>query len=117
MAAKRKILNDGLTNKQRILRMVDRWDDDISFEQAVYHMQVMQAVMDGIKSAEEGECIDHDELFDELERLCDEEEKSHLVAKGRKRIEGTASTHRKGRLPANGKIIHKSAQKVRKPAS
>jgi hypothetical protein len=70
----KKILTDGLTNKQRIMRMVERWDDDIPFEQALYHMFALKKIMDGVKSAEEEELIDHDELFDELDRRCDEDE-------------------------------------------
>lgn len=116
--ATKKILNDGLSNKQRILRMVERWDDDIPFEQALYHMSVMQAVMEGIKDVEEGRVYDHDEVFDELERLCDEEEnQARLVGKGKKESAGASGSHRGRRLSKNGAIVRKSAPKVRESAS
>src|SRR3954466_3540725 len=94
MSAK-KILNDGLTNKQRILRMVERWDDDITFEQALYHMYAMKKIMEGIKSAEEEGVLDFDEVFDELERACDEEENtSPNLPKRQKKPEGVARPYR-----------------------
>ncbi len=110
----KKILNDGLTNKQRVLRMVERWDDDISFEQALYHMYALKKIMDGIKSAEEEECIDHDELFDELERLCDEEEaEAKMVAGGKGRPEPPSEVDRGRGRAKNGKVVRKPAKKVR----
>ena len=118
MAAKRKILTDGLTNKQRILRMVERWDDDISFEQALYHMYVMKGVMEGIKDAEEGRTLDFDEVFDELERACDEEENAAAdLAQGKTRSQRTAGTHRERGRPKNGAVIRKPAKKVRQRAT
>jgi predicted transcriptional regulator len=116
--ATKKILNDGLTNKQRILRMVERWDDDIPFEKALYHMHVMKEVMEGIKDVEEGRFVDHDELFDELERLCNEEEnQARLVGECDKKPEGGSRSHRGRRLPKNGEVVRKPPPKVRKPAS
>jgi len=51
---RKKILTDDLTNKQRILRMVERWDDDIPFEKALYHLHFMKEVMEAIEEAEQG---------------------------------------------------------------
>jgi hypothetical protein len=58
-----------MTNKQRILQMVQRWPENIPFEKALYHMHVMKEVMEGLKDAEKGRVVEHDELFDELEQL------------------------------------------------
>jgi hypothetical protein len=114
MAHSKKILNDGLTNKQRILRMVERWDDDIPFDKALYHMYALKKIMDGIKSAEEEEWIDHDELFDELERLCDEEEaQAEMVAAGKGRLETPSKVDRGRGRAKNGKVIRKPTKKVR----
>ena len=63
-----------MTNKQRILQMVERWPEDIPYDEALYHVYVLKKIDDGLKSLESGPSKDHDELFDELERLCDEEE-------------------------------------------
>ena len=116
--ANKKILTDGLTNKQRILRMVERWDEDISFERAVYYMYVMKEVMESIKEVEEGgKCVDHDEFFDELERLCDEEDQAKVVAKGPKASKGHQETDSGRRHPKNGAGVRKAAKKLRKRAS
>src|SRR5260370_14529234 len=114
MGSKQKILKDVLTNKQRILRMIERWDDDISFDQALYHMYVMKEVMEGIRSAEEGDTIDHDELFDELEQLCDKEEnQARLVEKSRKESKGTPPTNIRRQRPQNGKVLRNPVQRPR----
>jgi hypothetical protein len=118
MARNKKILTDGLTNKQRILRMVERWDDNIPFEQALYHMHVMKEVMASINDLENGAPgIDHDELFDELERLCDEEENQRqLDAEGGKKPKGAPRTNRGSQLPKNGKVLRGAAPKIRRSA-
>jgi hypothetical protein len=114
-----RILTDGLTNKQRILRMVERWDENISFEQALYHMDVMRAVMESIRDVEKGgRLVDHDEFFDELERLCDEEEKNaRLVTKSQKKSKGPSSSHGESGNAKNGKVLRKQAKKVRQTTS
>jgi hypothetical protein len=68
-----------MTNKQRILQMVERWPDDIPLEKALYHMSVLRAIDEGLKDIEAGRTTDHDEVFDELERECEEEELAGLV--------------------------------------
>lgn len=118
MANKQRILQDGLSNKQRILKMVEKWPNDIPFQDALYHMHVLSEVMAGIKDAEQGRVVDHDELFDELERLCDEEEnQARLVAESRKESHGTPPAHRGSRRPKNGEVVHKPAKKIRKSTS
>ena len=117
MATKR-LLTENLTNKQRILRMVERWDDDISFDKALYHLHFMKEVMEAIAEAEQEELLDFDEVFDELERAGDEEENTAPnVPKGQKKPEGDSRSHRGRRLPKNGEVVRKPAPKVRKPAS
>src|SRR5438309_7283032 len=97
-----------MTNKERILRMVERWPDDISFEQALYHMHVLQKIDAGLKDAAAGRVVNHDELFDELERLCDEEEKqASMVGGSGKRPGSTAKANRGGRRAKNGSIVRK----------
>jgi hypothetical protein len=107
-----------MTNKQRILQMVQRWPEEISFDEAVYHMYVLKKIDDGLKSLESGPSIDHDELFDELERLCDEEEaQAKVVAAGARRSKAPAEMDRGGGRAKNGKVVRKPAKKVRGSAS
>jgi predicted transcriptional regulator len=56
-----------MTNKQRILQMVQRWPDDISFDEALYHLHVLKKIHAGVKDAAAGRVVNHDELFDRLE--------------------------------------------------
>ena len=72
-----------MTNKQRILQMVERWPEDISYDKALYHLSVLKAIDEGLKDIGAGRTTDHDEVFDELERLCDEEENQTSMAGGR----------------------------------
>ena len=60
-----------MTNKQRILQMVERWRDDISYDEALYHVYVLKKIDAGLKDIEAGRTKDFEEVFDELERGCD----------------------------------------------
>jgi hypothetical protein len=107
-----------MTNKQRILQMVERWRDDISFDEALYHVYALKKIDDGLRSLETAPTIDHDELFDELERLCDEEEsQAKVVAAGTRGPKAPAKTDRRGGRAKNGQVVRKSASKVRGKAS
>ena len=90
-----------MTNKQRILRMVARWPEDISFGEALYRVYALQKIEAGLKSIESAPTIDHDELFDELERLCDEEEaQAGVVVVGSRRSKTPSELDRGGRVAA-----------------
>jgi hypothetical protein len=107
-----------MTNKQRILQMVERWPEDISYDEALYHVYVLKKIDAGLKSLESGPSKDHDELFDELERLCDEEEaQAKLVAVGRGGSKTPAKLDRLGGRAKNGAIVRKPAKKTRGSAS
>jgi hypothetical protein len=107
-----------MTNKQRILQMVERWPEDISYDEAVYHVWVLKKIDAGLKSIETSPAIDHDELFDELERLCDEEEsQAGMVAAGKRGSKTPAKLDRGGRRAKNGPIVRKQAKKTRGSAS
>ena len=115
--ATKKILNDGLNNKQRILRMIERWDDDIPFEKALYHMYAMTKIMDGIRSIEEDGDLDFDEVFDELEGKRDEKNARPNVTKGQTGTSGTPGSNRRSRRTKNGEVVRGPAKKTRKRAS
>ena len=107
-----------MTNKQRILQMVERWPEDISYDQALYHVNVLKKIDAGLKDLEAGRWVDHDELFDELERMCDEEENQAAMVEGsRRRPKATAKVDRGSRRPKNGQIVRRPPKKIRKPAS
>ena len=104
-----------MTNKQTILQMVERWPDDISYDKAIYHLYVLKKIDAGLKDIEAGRTRDFDEVFDELERRCDEEE-SQVANFGpsRKRPRSAAKEDRGTRRAKNGQIVRKPTKKVRK---
>ena len=107
-----------MTNKQRILQMVERWPDDISYDKAIYHMSVLRAIDAGLEDIEAGRTRDFDEVFDELERRCDEEEgQAAIVRPSRKRLGPVAKEDRGPGRAKNGQVIRKPAKKIRKPTS
>src|ERR1051326_3672665 len=107
-----------MTNKQRILQMVERWPEDISFEEAIYHVYVLKKIDAGLKDLDAGRVRDHDEVFDALERRCDEEEnKAALVKSGRKRPRAAAEKDNGLRRAKNGQIVRKPVKKIRKSSA
>ena len=107
-----------MTNKQRILQMVERWPEDISYDRALYHVSVLKAIDEGLKDIEAGRTTDHDEVFDELERLCDEEEsQAALVGSSQKRPRSATKEDRGTGRAKNGQVVRKPAKKIRKPST
>ena len=107
-----------MTNKQRILQMVERWPEDISFDEALYHVYVLKKIDAGLKSLETGPAIDHDELFDELEQLCDEEEsQDRVVAAGKRGSKSPTKMDRDSRRAKNGQVVRKPYKEIRGSAS
>jgi hypothetical protein len=81
MTSKPKLLTGKLTNKQRILQMVERWPDDISFDEALCHVYVLIKIDAGLKSFGSETAIDHGEFFNKLERVYDEASAVAILAK------------------------------------
>jgi hypothetical protein len=52
--------------KQATLDLVGRLDDDVSFEDIIYELYVLEKIQRGMKDAEEGRVVSHE---DEKERL------------------------------------------------
>jgi len=102
-----------MTNKQRILQMVQRWPEDISFDEALYRVYVLKKIDAGLKDVEAGRVFDHDEVFDELERLCDEEEnQTTVVGRGSGRPKSPAKKGGGRGGAKNGKVLRKPSKKV-----
>jgi hypothetical protein len=55
-----------MTRKQRILSMIGRLPDDVTYDRIMYHLDVMKGIEKGMEDIEAGRFIDHDELFDRL---------------------------------------------------
>jgi predicted transcriptional regulator len=51
-----------VTNKQRILDVIDRLPDDVSVEQAIDELYFWEKVQAGLRQADAGELIPHEEV-------------------------------------------------------
>ncbi len=54
--------------KQATLDLVDRLDDDVSFEDIIYELYVLEKIQRGMRDAEEGRVISHEEAKQRLSR-------------------------------------------------
>jgi predicted transcriptional regulator len=107
-----------MTNKQRILQMVERWPEDISFDEAIYHVYALKKIDAGLRDLDAGLVHDHDEVFDALERECDEEENEVVLVESRqKRPQAAAEKNRGSRRAKNGEVVRKPVKKIRKSSA
>ena len=54
------------TAKERIVKMIENIPENASREEVLYRLRLFHSVELGLRDAEDGKLIDHDELFDEL---------------------------------------------------
>ena len=54
--------------KQAILQLVERLDDDVSFEDIIYELYVLEKIQRGMRDAEEGRVVSHEEAKQRLSR-------------------------------------------------
>lgn len=57
-----------ITSKQQILAIFDSMPDECSIAEAIDRLYLLQKIEQGIRDADEGKLMDHDDFFDELER-------------------------------------------------
>lgn len=56
-----------MTRKSKIIDMIQRLEDDISYDRVIYHLAVMKGIEIGLEQAEKGQVIENDEVFRQLE--------------------------------------------------
>ena len=54
--------------KQATLDLVDRLDDDVSFEEIIYELYVLEKIQRGMNDAEQGRVVSHEEAKERLSR-------------------------------------------------
>jgi predicted transcriptional regulator len=65
------------TPKQAARRLVERLDDDASFEDIQYELYVVQQIERGLREVEEGKTVTHEEARRRLGRWLDSEPYGH----------------------------------------
>lgn len=54
--------------KQATLQLVERLEDDVTFEDIIYELHVLEKIQRGMKDAEEGRVVSHTEAKERLNR-------------------------------------------------
>lgn len=54
--------------KKATLQLVERLDDDVSFEDIIYQLYVLEKIQRGMKDAQEGRVVSHEEAKQRLSR-------------------------------------------------
>ena len=54
--------------KKATLQLVERLDDDVSFEDIIYQLYVLEKIQRGLKDAQEGRVVSHEEAKQRLSR-------------------------------------------------
>ncbi|HXG12641.1 MAG TPA: hypothetical protein VNK04_22985 [Gemmataceae bacterium] len=102
-----------MTVKEKVLRMVERLPDDVTYDRVLYHVEFMQEIEKRLEEAERGEGIPHEQVFAEL--LADDAKKKDRVARsGMRRPAGNQTVHRSERAADSGSIRSSSKKRGRK---
>jgi predicted transcriptional regulator len=54
--------------KQATLQLVERLEDDVSFEDIIYELYVLEKIQRGMKDAQEGRVVSHADAKERLSR-------------------------------------------------
>ena len=56
-----------MTTKEKILSVIQSLDDDVSIEQAIDRLYLLHKVETGIRQADAGDVVEHDEFMKQLD--------------------------------------------------
>ncbi len=57
-----------LSAKQTSLRLIERLDEDVTFEDIIYELYFLQKVEQGLKDIKEGRTVAHEDVRKEFEK-------------------------------------------------
>ena len=60
-----------MTTKQKITTVIESLDDDVSIDQAIDRLYLLQQIAIGRQQIADGEFVDHDEFMKQLENETD----------------------------------------------
>ena len=72
-------------NQRKILRVMNKLPENATIDEAIYRLEFLKSIQQGLEEAEQGLGIDHDVVFAQLLK-DDAENKTDLDAKGHKEI-------------------------------
>src|SRR5712692_7934562 len=94
-----------LTTKKKIVDVIQRMPEDATIDDAIYRLNLLKAVAEGLRDVEAGRVYDHDELFDEIDAKNNTISVERAGGMGRARIN---ETHRKRLARKRGGIRAKT---------
>jgi predicted transcriptional regulator len=95
-----------LMSKQKILDVIQRMPEMATIDDAIERLQLLKAVAEGLRDAEEGLVHDHDSVFEEL--LNDDAQIQNGVERpGKMGSPRAASAHRKDRATGRTRLPKK----------
>ena len=62
------IMSATLSAKQASLRLIERLQDDVSFEDIIYELYFLQKIERGLRDAEQGRTVSHEQVRKEFEK-------------------------------------------------
>jgi hypothetical protein len=101
-----------MTIKEKILRMIERLPDDVTYDRVMYHLDVMKHIELGLDDLEKGRLIDHDELFDRLLRE-DTKNQNRMDRAGGTKSARNPKVHQKRGNAKNSGRLHTAPAKRR----
>ncbi len=103
-----------MTTKQKILGMIERLANDVTYDRVLYHIEVMKELEARLERLDQEPWIDHDEVF---RKLMDEhaKDKTPVDPVSRARPGADSRLHRKEQSKAS-RAIHPTPEKGRRKA-
>lgn len=57
-----------LSAKQASLRLIERLDENVSFEEIMYELHILQKIEQGVQEVEEGKLVSHEQAKEMLKK-------------------------------------------------
>jgi hypothetical protein len=95
-----------LLTKQKMLDVIQRMPEDATIDDAIYRLNFLKAVAEGLRDSEQGKGMEHEAFFQELEN--EEKSKVNLDAPRPKRPSRNKEPHR-GEQPKKRSKVRRTA--------
>lgn len=63
-----KTMSVALSAKQASLRLIERLDENVSFEEIMYELHILQKIKQGVRDVEEGNTVSHEQVKEKLKK-------------------------------------------------
>ena len=63
-----KSMSVALSAKQASLRLIERLDENVSFEEIMYELHILQKIKQGVQDVEAGNTVSHEQAKEKLKK-------------------------------------------------